>query len=147
MMAKLFFTINGCLIAAAAPAQSHSIDWHIIAAGGGASTGGDYTLAGTIGQPVASASIAGGSFSLTGGFWSIGAVQTPGAPLINIFLTATNTAVISWPAAATGFTLQQNSQLGTSNWTAAGPAFNDNGTYKFIVSPPTGNRYYRLVKP
>jgi hypothetical protein len=132
----------------AASAQSFSIEWFTIDGGGGTSAGGDYSLSGSIGQPDAGATMSGGSFSLAGGFWSIVAVQTPGAPWLRILLTATNTAVISWPSASTGFTLQQNSQLGTSNWIAAGQTVNDNGTNKFIiVNPPAGNRYYRLFKP
>jgi hypothetical protein len=56
--------------------------------------------------------------------------------------------VISWPSASAGFTLQENSQLGTPNWTAAGQTVTDNGTNKFItVSPLSGNRFYRLFKP
>jgi len=41
--------------------------------GGGVSTGGDYSLVGTIGQPEAGA-MSGGSYELLGGFW-------PGGPL------------------------------------------------------------------
>ena len=49
--------------------QSYSIDWNKVAGGGGVSTGGVYTVTGTIGQPDAGA-MTGGSYSLTGGFWS-----------------------------------------------------------------------------
>jgi hypothetical protein len=45
----------------------------------------------------------GGNFSLTGGFWSLFAVQTPGAPLLTIRLTTTNTAIVSWPSPSTGW--------------------------------------------
>ena len=37
----------------------------------------------------------GGNYSLTGAFWSIYAVQAPGAPTLRIFLTTTNTAVVA----------------------------------------------------
>ena len=48
--------------------------------GGGTSTGGGYTVTGTIGQPDAG-TMGGGTFSLNGGFWGIiAAIQTPGAP-------------------------------------------------------------------
>jgi len=56
------------------PAQSYSIDWHTIDSGGGTSTGGVYSMSGTIGQPDAGA-MSGGNYSLSGGFW--GAIQTP----------------------------------------------------------------------
>jgi hypothetical protein len=43
-----------------------------VIAGGGAtfSTGGTYSLGGTIGQPDASNAMIGGTYSLTGGFWA-----------------------------------------------------------------------------
>lgn len=55
----------------AAVAQGFDISWYTIDGGGSTlCTGGAFQLAGTIGQPDASAaSMTGGSFSLTGGFW------------------------------------------------------------------------------
>ena len=78
-------------------AQQYSIDWHKISGGGGTSTGGVYSVSGTIGQHDATANnaLTGGSYSVTGGFWSLYAVQTPGAPLLSIRLTSTNTAMVS----------------------------------------------------
>ena len=125
-----------------ATAQQYAIDWFTIDGGGGTSTGGVYSVSGTIGQPDAGAAMSGGNFSLTGGFWALFVVQTPGAPLLKIFLTSTNTAVVSWPAPSTGFSLQQNTDLSTTNW--VGPV----ETVNFIiVSPPTGKRFYRLKSP
>ncbi len=58
-----------------ANAQSrYALDWFTVDGGGGASTGGDFTLNGTIGQPDAG-TMSGGNYSLAGGFW--GAIQTP----------------------------------------------------------------------
>ena len=126
-------------------AQSYSIDWYKIAGVGGASTGGTYQVTGTIGQPDASGAMSGGNYSVTGGFWSLYAVQTPVAPLLRIFLTPTNTAVVAWPYPSTGFTLQVNTNLATANWSAAGGTVNVVGSEnQVIVSPPTGNRFYRL---
>jgi len=51
----------------------YQIDWYTIDGGGGQSSGGQYVLNGTIGQPDASYS-AGDSYELLGGFW-------PGGPL------------------------------------------------------------------
>lgn len=51
----------------------YSLDWYTIDGGGGRSSGGPYSLTGTIGQPDAAYS-AGGNFELLGGFW-------PGGPL------------------------------------------------------------------
>jgi hypothetical protein len=132
-----------------AKAQTYSIDWFTIDGGGGTSTGGAYTVSDTIGQPDANAQpMTGSNFSLVGGFWSLFAVQTPRAPLLTIRLTTTNTSVVSWPSPSTGFTLQQNADLRTTNWVAAPQTVADNGTNKFIiVNPPAGNRFYRLFKP
>src|SRR5437016_6007753 len=140
----------GLLLAASTVrGQNFTIDWFTIDGGGGTSTGGVYSVSGTVGQPDASSQpLAGGNFSLTGGFWSLFAVQTPGAPLLTIKLTPTNTALVSWPSPSTGFALQQNTNLNTANWTTAPQTVTDNGTNRFIVvNPPVGNRFYRLVKP
>ena len=51
----------------------YDISWYTIDGGGGRSTGGPYTLMGTIGQPDAAYS-SGGNYELLGGFW-------PGGPL------------------------------------------------------------------
>ena len=92
--------------------------------------------------------ITGGGFSLASGFWSLFAVQTPGAPLLTIRFTATNTAIVSWPSSSTGFLLQQNDDLNTPNWITAPQSVSDNGTSKFIlVTSTVGNRFYRLFKP
>ena len=129
-------------------AQSYSIDWFKVSGGGGTSTNGQFALSGTIGQQDAGGPMTGGNFSLTGGFWSlISAVQTPGAPLLSVLLTSTNTALVLWAAPSTGFRLQQNGDLTTTNWVSAPTPTND-GIHNFIiVNPPLGNRFYRLTSP
>jgi hypothetical protein len=137
------------MIASFARAQSYSLEWFTIDGGGGNSTGGGYSLSGTIGQPDAGGPLTGGNFTLTGGFWSfLSVVQTPGAPALNIALTTTNTALIWWPSPSSGWTLLQNTNLATTNWVAAPETVQDNGSIKFIiVNPPTAQRFYRLYKP
>ena len=132
-----------------AAAQTYSIDWHTIDGGGGTSTGGVYSVSGTIGQPDAGA-MSGGNYSLTGGFWSLpSVVQTAGAPLLNISMTTTNTALVHWPSPSIGFALQQNTNgIASGNWSDVTAGVLDNGTSKYlIVNPPNGNRFYRLFKP
>ena len=52
-------------------AQDYDIDWHTVDGGGEMwSTGGDYELSGTIGQPDAGG-MSGGPYTLTGGFWAV----------------------------------------------------------------------------
>jgi hypothetical protein len=131
-----------------AAAQSYYIDWFKIAGGGGTSTNGQYIVSGTIGQHDAGSSMSGGNYSLTSGYWSlIAAVQSLGAPRLRIFLTGTNTAVIAWPAPSTGFALQQNSNLITTNWITVPNATNVvGGENQVIISPPVGKQFYRLQK-
>jgi hypothetical protein len=136
-----FLLIAFCLPAIA----QYSINWYAFTGGGGTSTGGVYTVTATVGQYCAGGPMSGGNYSLTGGFWSLYAVQTPGAPSLRIFLTATNTAVVAWPYPSTGFTLQSNTNLSTANWSSAGGTTNVVGSeYQLIVSPPVGNQFYRL---
>ena len=125
-----------------ASGQSYSIDWYKIAGGGGTSTGGTYQVTGTIGQPDASANTAlsGGNYSLTGGFWSLYAVQTPGAPLLTITYVG-NQAIVSWSPSAVGWTLQTNANLATPTWgNYLGTVVNNRATN----SPPKGNVFFRL---
>lgn len=63
MMSLILLTL-----AATAHAQSYAITWWTVDGGGGTSSGGSYTLSGTIGQPDAGV-LSGGTYSLTGGFW------------------------------------------------------------------------------
>jgi hypothetical protein len=137
-----------CAFCLAAQAQ-YSVDWFKVAGGGGSSSNGPYSLSGTIGQHDAGA-MSGGNFTLEGGFWGIiAAVQTPGAPLLSIFHTTTNTVAVSWPSPSTGFTLQQNtSSVSSLNWSNVTATIQDDGTTRtLLVNPPTGNRFYRLHKP
>jgi hypothetical protein len=50
------------------------LTWSSIDGGGGTSTGGGYSLGGTIGQADAGA-LSGGSYTLSGGFWAGAAVD------------------------------------------------------------------------
>ena len=143
----LLSTLNSQL--STAFAQSYSIDWFTIDGGGGTSTGGVYSVSGTTGQPDAGTPMTGGNFSLTGGFWSLFAVQTPGAPLLSIAYTTTNTVVVFWPSPSTGYQLQQNTNnVGSVNWSnIVTTPLDDVTTRTVIINPPTGNRFYRLAKP
>ena len=146
----LAFGLGVLLVAGVtARAQSYAIDWFTIDGGGGTSTGGVYSVSGTIGQPDAG-KMTGGNYSIDGGFWGIlAAVQTPGAPLLSIARTITNTVAVFWPSPSAGFTLQQNTNsIASVNWSNVVTAPADDGATKtVIVNPPTGNRFYRLFKP
>ena len=138
------------LTAVQAHSQPYTINWHKIAGGGGTSTGGVYSVSGTIGQHDAGGPMTGGSYSLTGGFWSlISVVQTPGAPMLKItFNQQLSTVTISWPSSGESFTLQTNGNLAISNWVDYGGTMNSaGGTNSFTVSPSAGNLFFRLKSP
>ena len=127
--------------------QQYAIDWFTIDGGGGTSTGGVYSVTGTIGQPDAG-HLSGGNYTVDGGFWGvIAVVQMPGAPLLSVSRTTTNTVLLSWLYPSTGFALQQNGALDTTNWTSVTnlPAHVGDQS-QVILPPPAGNRYYRLIK-
>ena len=126
--------------------QSYSIDWFKIAGGGGTSTGGVYSVTGTIGQHDAGGPMTGGNYSLTGGFWAlISVVQTAGLPLLTITLNSQlSTVTVSWPDTGS-YTLQTNNNLNTSNWLGYGGTINtSNGTNNVTITPLTGNLFFRL---
>jgi hypothetical protein len=130
--------------------QSYSIDWSTLDGGGGTSTNSQYSISGTIGQPDAGGPMTNGQYSVTGGFWALPiAVQTPGAPLLSIFRTTTNTVAVTWPSPSTGWELQQNTNgVSSLNWSNVTATIQDDGTTKaLIVNSSTGNRFYRLHKP
>ena len=76
--ARLVLALS-CVLPLVAQAQ-YRIDWYTVDGGGGTSSGGPYTLSGTIGQPdadvVSLCSADGGpgcvnpTYELTGGFWA-----------------------------------------------------------------------------
>jgi hypothetical protein len=128
-------------------AQSYSVDWYKVAGGGGTSTGGTYSVSGTIGQPDASGAMSGGNYSVTGGFWSlINVVQTPGLPNLIIVRNGPNSVQIMWPDAATNsYTLQQVGNLTTGGWATSGFSMtNGFGTNFVTITSPPGNLFFRL---
>jgi hypothetical protein len=136
--------VLGLLMPLIASAQNYSIGWYKIAGGGGTSSGGTYSVSGTIGQPDASGALSGGRYSLTGGFWSIIAVvQTIGLPDL-IVSHSGNSVTVSWPDTGT-FILQQNSNLAAGTWSTSSYTINTaNGTNSVTITSPSGNLFFRL---
>ncbi len=138
-----------CLLAlACAPgtaAQDFAIDWYTIDGGGGASSGGPFSLTGTIGE-AESVAMSGGGFSIEGGVWAIlNVVPTPGAPSLRLVLTSTNTIVVAWTALASGYELQQSSNPEALVWSAVVQPPIQMGDDKQVILPLTsGNTYFRL---
>jgi hypothetical protein len=61
-----------------------------------------------------------------------------------------NGLLVSWPSASSGWSLQQNPNL-MPNWSPSGYSgygISDDGTNKsLIVTPPSGNLFFRLLHP
>jgi len=135
-----------CLAAIPSSAQ-YTIDWFTLDGGGGQSSGGAYTLAGTIGQPDAGI-VSGRAYTVYGGFWSASAVvQTEGAPLLRIVRSRAN-VILAWPNPSTGFQLQETISLTVPKWTDVntppGIVGNEKQVSQTLVP---GTRFYRLRKP
>jgi hypothetical protein len=132
-------------------AQTYSIDWFTIDGGGGTSTGGNYSVTGTIGQPDAG-QMSGGPYALTGGFWSLlNVIQTPGAPFLSV-VQLNGAVTISWPLPATGFVLEETPILvsapATIPWNLTSRPYQTNATHIFITVPtPADRSFYRLRHP
>ena len=124
--------------------QGYTIDWYKVAGGGGMSSGGTYVIAGTIGQHDASNPMTGGSFSVTGGFWSlISVMQTPGAPPLYIAQSG-NTVTVFWQNVGS-WTLQQNANLAApAGWSGSSGVTTSNGTNYLAIINPSGNQFFRL---
>ena len=127
-------------------AQNFAIDWFTIDGGGGTSSGGAYSLSGTIGQPDAGR-MSGGGYTLEGGFWSADSLlQTPGAPLLTATLSS-QAVVISWPLPATDWVLDQSDEPTTPSlsWRQVLFPYTTNATHISVTIPgPAGTRLYRL---
>jgi hypothetical protein len=125
------------------------LEWFTIDAGGGRSSGGNFSLCGTLGQPDAGG-LSGGHYRLIGGFWGI--VLRPQEPDPEPALRihcAGSSVIISWSGSATGFQLEEKMSLDPSvPWTVetlTPVVMNGENT---VTLPATGaTRYYRLSRP
>ena len=136
----------------AAQAQPFDLSWFSIDGGGGTSSGGAYTVSGTIGQPDAG-QLAGGGYTLSGGFWGVvAAVQTEGTPLLAVRRSG-GSVVVNWPFPSTGFVLQQTTAMASPPsgivWTdvASPAAIHVGPDWTVTIPSPTDNRFFRLRKP
>jgi hypothetical protein len=87
--------------------------------------------------------MAGGSFSITGGFWSLVAIQNPGAPLLSIARQGADLRLF-WTLSVTGFVLEQ-SPSATGAWSQVSLPYATNASHISVTAPlPAGNSFYRL---
>lgn len=142
--------LSATVLAATVAAQAqYSIDWWSIDGGGGRSTGGVFTLTGTIGQPDAGL-LTGGNYTLQGGFWGVvAAIQTPGAPTLSI--TQVNSVVtISWPKSAEAWALERALTLSGNPipWVQIASTYYQTNASNYFVRitnmPPVADAFFRL---
>src|SRR5215467_12229673 len=97
MKTKLILSVGILCLTVSASAQNYSLNWFTTDGGGGTTTGGVFSLNGTIGQPDASAPMTGGAYSLVGGFWAFPVlIQTPATPALHLALIGNGLSTISW---------------------------------------------------
>jgi hypothetical protein len=133
-------TLVALVIFTGAAQAQYAIDWYTVDGGGGTSSGGSFTLSGTIGQPDAG-TLSGGTYMLQGGFWPGLVIPSTGeAPTLFIQFAGAN-VVISWAPGTPGFALEQADSLGAL-W-APGPAGNPTSP----IAPSGTAKFYRLKKP
>jgi hypothetical protein len=125
-------------------AQQFQVPWFSIDGGGGTSSGGDYSVSGTIGQPDAGFS-SGGNYTLEGGFW---AIESIGLPELHISYALATTVRIWWPSPSAGFVLQVNTSVNNpGGWANVGGAVTDDGTIRSVTASSVDSlRFYRLHK-
>ncbi|MBI5383578.1 MAG: hypothetical protein HZA90_02715 [Verrucomicrobia bacterium] len=145
-MKKNFLVLLVSFAALAGLAQ-YNLDWHTIDGGGGISTGGVFTVSGTIGQPDAGR-MAGGNITLEGGFWvPFAVVQTPQAPMLSIRLVSLMRAVVSWPVTAQGFTLLETTNVFSGTWTTNSTTVIDTTSEHTVTVDATAQRrFFRLSR-
>lgn len=139
--------VLGLLIPFSGIGQQYSLDWHAVSGGAGTSAGGPFVVSGTLGQYDAAGQLAGGSFSLTGGFWSLmGLNETGCAPQLLIERTG-NLLTVYW-LATPGWSLQQTLNLAAPvAWAPSTGVTTSDGTNTLVITPAPGNQFYRLIKP
>ena len=139
LVTALIFGVVGAIYS-----QNYSVNWHTIDGGGGSSTGGAFSVIGTIGQPDATAApMAGGPYSLSGGFWTPYVAQSEEAPVLSVTWADAGQATLSWTPDLPGWVLQETSSLTTTNWSdsASGPT----NPVSILISGE--KRLYRLRGP
>lgn len=120
-----------------------SITSSTLDAGGARSTGGAWTLTGTIGQPDAAAvKSTGGAYAAQGGFWP-GQVALPGGPILSFTQMTATQVTVSWTAAAAGQKVQYSTNL--VNWTDHVTGIT--GASSFAWPLASGRRYYFRLQP
>jgi hypothetical protein len=117
--------------------------------GGSVSSGGAYTVSGTVGQPNVGQS-SNEQFGISDGFWNVVAtLQTPDAPLVSVEQLANGSVRIFWPLTADGFVLDHSPSIDPSSlWSPVQLPQETSATHISVTIPaPEEIRFYRLRSP
>jgi hypothetical protein len=69
-------------------------------------------------------------------------------PQVNLSLSPTNTLVFTWTSQNSGFQLQANGSLSTTNWvTLTNAPVTAGSSNQIVLPPPASNVFYRLALP
>jgi hypothetical protein len=141
-VAAVFF-----LSASLSSAQTFMLEGAALSGGGGPTTGGAFSLNGTIGQPATDSS-RGGEFTLQSGLWSAFATEPPGdIPSLRIARSGWN-IVLAWPDPSSGFQLQESLSVASPNWMSVNVVPAVVGSEKQVTQTlAPGARFYRLHRP
>jgi uncharacterized delta-60 repeat protein len=95
-----------------------------------------------------------GNVLIGGDFLTVNGVTRPyvarlfggsSGPRLRVFSTSNSAAIVAWPSPSAGFTLQQNTNLVAPNWVNVATTPATVGLENRVtVSPPTGQRFFRL---
>ena len=148
LLAQIIFGLSlaVCLMTQQINAQTYSIDWDQVASGGGTSTGGAYSVAGTIGQPDAGLTLSGGGYSLIGGFWSLVSGLEKATPPTLFIILGAHDVTVYWQA-QNGWILQENTDLNAvKGWMNSSGVTTVNGVSFHSVVNPTSAIFFRLTR-
>ena len=135
-----------CLMPQQINAQTYSIDWDQVANGGGTSTGGAYSVAGTIGQPDAGLTLSGGAYSVIGGFWSLVSGFEKATPPTLFIILGAHDVTIYWQA-QNGWSLQENPDLNAvTGWMNSSGVTMINGVNFHSLANQTSAMFFRLTR-
>jgi len=133
----------------AKPAFAYDLSWNTVDGGGKRSTGGNYTLEGTIGQHDAG-TVNGGSYQLQGGFWKTHS-STP-IPSVELSVSASTgteaatTAITVTATASSAVTGDQTVNVAASGTGITSSDYTLNGTTLTILDgQTTGTATFTIV--
>ena len=110
---------DGPVTMTAAIGQAYSIESYVIAGGVGSSSGGGFSLSGTVAEPSAGSVLTGGAYTLRGGFWP-GIILSAEGEIPQLFIQLSGESVtLSWTPATAGFVLEQSGDVLSDAWLPA----------------------------